>query len=224
MNFKASHILMLIIGSLIGLLIGYMVFFVGENSKEETSENQNIKVVTKKIKDTVVVNKKIYVEVPVSDTLPDTLNMLLAIQDTLADTNQDTLDPIIEEELFVFLIDDNDNLEKKEEDEFEVITDKLIKKVSKELKIIESIDSLGPELVFNKEVNPFNSILMIEFWTSPLELTGYELTSKRLKLYGFNPDENLNLVYSKGTDYIRLTIGENQLKLKKTDRFKTLYL
>jgi hypothetical protein len=215
---------MLIIGSLIGLLIGYMVFFVGENSKEETSENQNIKVVTKKIKDTVVVNKKIYVEVPVSDTLPDTLNMLLAIQDTLADTNQDTLDPIIEEELFVFLIDDNDNLEKKEEDEFEVITDKLIKKVSKELKIIESIDSLGPELVFNKEVNPFNSILMIEFWTSPLELTGYELTSKRLKLYGFNPDENLNLVYSKGTDYIRLTIGENQLKLKKTDRFKTLYL
>jgi len=224
LNFKASHILMLIIGSLIGLLIGYMVFFVGENSKEETSENQNIKVVTKKIKDTVVVNKKIYVEVPVSDTLPDTLNMLLAIQDTLADTNQDTLDPIIEEELFVFLIDDNDNLEKKEEDEFEVITDKLIKKVSKELKIIESIDSLGPELVFNKEVNPFNSILMIEFWTSPLELTGYELTSKRLKLYGFNPDENLNLVYSKGTDYIRLTIGENQLKLKKTDRFKTLYL
>jgi len=224
LNFKASHILMLIIGSLIGLLIGYMVFFVGENSKKETSENQNIKVVTKKIKDTVVVNKKIYVEVPVSDTLPDTLNMLLAIQDTLADTNQDTLDPIIEEELFVFLIDDNDNLEKKEEDEFEVITDKLIKKVSKELKIIESIDSLGPELVFNKEVNPFNSILMIEFWTSPLELTGYELTSKRLKLYGFNPDENLNLVYSKGTDYIRLTIGENQLKLKKTDRFKTLYL
>lgn len=224
MNFKASHILMLIIGSLIGLLIGYMVFYVNENSKKETSENQNIKVITKKIKDTVVVNKKIYVEVPISDTLTDTLNILLAIQDTLADTNQDTLDPSIEEDIFVFINDDQDDVQEKEEDEFEVITDKLIKKINKELKINEGNDLSDPEQIFNKEVNPFNSVLIIEFWTSPLELTGYELTSKRLKLYGFNPDEKLNLIYSKGTDYIEFNIGDNLLKLKKTDRFKTLYL
>lgn len=218
MKLKASHIVTLLLGSGLGLLIGFFVFNRKTEENEMAQKDKPVKVVTEKIKDTVVVRKNVYIEVPVADTLADTLDLTVNTVDTLQFFQDTVLSDNEEDYLTIYEEED------RSEEDFEVITDKLLRKKTITLEIIEGSDSLDVEKVLNKDVLSFNEVLNIEFWSSPLDLTGYELSSKKLKLYGFNPDENFHARYKKGQEFIEITVGDLPLKLKKTDRFKTLYL
>jgi len=65
---------------------------------------------------------------------------------------------------------------------------------------------------------------MVEFWKSPLNITGYELTRNRLKLFGFNPNESISLQLDKNEEQILLNTESLSVVLKKTNQFKTLKL
>jgi hypothetical protein len=42
-------------------------------------------------------------------------------------------------------------------------------------------------------VPSFSELIQIEYWNSPLQLTGYELSKNKLKLFGFDPSQQLVL-------------------------------
>lgn len=218
MKFNVSHIVTLFTGLLIGLFVGFLLFGEKNEGNKIAEQSESVKIITKKVKDTVIVKKKVFIEVPISDTLSGTTLMDSSlVSDTLLGV-QDTSSVINDDYVTIY------NEKEEDEEDFDVITDKLLEKATTNLEIIEEQDSLNIESVLNKEVLPFNEILNIEFWSSPLDLTGYELSAKKLKLYGFNPSETIRARYTKGQDYIQFQIGDLSLKLKKTERFKTLYL
>jgi hypothetical protein len=217
-KFNVSHIVTLIFGSLIGVLIGFLLFRQNKDINHVAEQKESIKIVTEKVSDTVIVKEEVFIEVPVSDTLSDKVQVDSSfINDTLPKVQDSTSN---DSDDYLTII----NNDEQTEDDLEVIKDKLLDKVNATLEINELDDSLNVESALNKEVIPFSEVMNIEFWSSPLDLTGYELSTKKLKLYGFNPKEIIRLQYNKGQDYIQCTIGDLSLKLKKTERFKTLYL
>lgn len=205
--------LLIVIGGIIGLLAGFFIFNQEKKAISDSKEKVQTKVVTKKIKDTVYIEKERIVEVNrFNDSVPneDTLNLTVQ-EDTLSiGKMQDTT---------ILASEDNEP-----DEDLQVFTDQLLKKVNIELEKIElDKDSLNTEQLFGLVTEKFNSSIAVEFWSSPLDLTGYELTRNKLKLYGFNPEEPVSLIYKEGEDFINLKINDINLKLAKTDRFKTLY-
>ncbi len=208
---------MLFIGASVGILIGALLFSKSDDQGKTVAEKESIKVVTEKIKDTVVVSEKVYVEVPIADTLAEDF-----FQDTVQiDTSELSTDTIPETGDPDLIIIENDG---DDDDDFEVIKDQLLNKKIVRLTIIDFTDTLTVDKALNKDVLPFSEQLAVEFWTSPLELTGYELAANKLKLFGFHPDEKLTILFTKGTDFLEVRIGDAVLRLGKTERFKTIYL
>jgi hypothetical protein len=217
LKFSGSHILMLTIGAIVGLLIGVLLFSSNDETQKAVAEIEQVKIVTQKIKDTVVVSEKVYVEVPVPDTLSETL-VLDTLQIASFENMTDSLENIDDSDI-ITIVNDNDD-----DDDIVVIKDRLLRKTSSRITVIDLNDSLSVDKALNKEVLPFNEQINVEFWVSPLELTGYELSASKLKLFGFNPNEKLSTVYTKGNDFIEVKVGEVTLRLAKTERFKTIYL
>lgn len=86
------------------------------------------------------------------------------------------------------------------------------------------IDSTDIEAMLGVESNAFSNEITIEFWQSPLNLTGYVLTRNKLKLFGFNPNETFTLHLSKDSEHLFLNTETLSILLEKTEQFKNLAL
>lgn len=64
--------------------------------------------------------------------------------------------------------------------------------------------------------------IVVEFWESPLEYTGYKLNKSKLILYGISTDNDLELSYDSKADALKLLINGNPTYLRKTEQFKSI--
>lgn len=205
--------LLVVFGVIIGLLAGFLIFNLENKAIIYDKKEVQTKVITKEVKDTVYIEKEKIVEINrINDAIQEKDTLNFAFQDTLKEGyNQDTTELIVE--------NDDSNAE------LQVFTDQLLSKVTIDLEktSLTNKDSLDTEQIFDLDTEKFNSSIKVEYWSSPLDLTGYELNRNTLKLYGFNPDEPISLIYKEGESFISLKINDINLNLEKTERFKTLY-
>lgn len=186
----------------LGLLIGFFIFRCEE--QEVITEVKTVykdRVQTKTVVDTLVITKK------VTDTL--------SIYDSM--TENDTLS-------FQNKSDSSDYVKSNEEVfDGDIIAEKLISKRNIPLIIVEN-DTIDQSELLNISSKSFNNSIIVEFWESPLELTGYELSRNKLKLFGFNPNESISLHFDNSKDELLMQTETIKLYLVKTQKFKSLNL
>lgn len=206
--------LLLLAGILLG---GFAMWIVKEPQvlKTDTASNNKMKIVEVVKTDTLIVKEKVFIT---TSEKTDTLTESKQITDTL--NNEPLSDSLQKDDFPIYDINSDTNFTK---DDIVIIKEQLILSKLIEVSIKES-DSLSVEEAFDlKQVN-FAEHIVLEFWESPLELTGYELGRNKLKLFGFDPTENIKLSHSVDSDLLEVQIGNLSLHLQKTSRFKTLYL
>ena len=189
---------------LVSITIGWLFGFYLSNSepvKPETVYQE--KFTTKIVRDTVKVKQLVFVDRHVSDTTEN--------QDTITQSLIDSRDSLG--------FEDEDSLEF--DDTGEIITDQLI--TSKRVHIDWVVnDSLDISELLNKKASSFNETIIVEYWQSPLNLTGYLLNRNKLKLFGFNPDEPITLQVIDEKNELILKSSTFLLRLSKTSNFKSL--
>lgn len=109
-------------------------------------------------------------------------------------------------------------------DEETIITEELITKRSIDLRDSNKLDSADISKILDFKSKSFSNTIVVEFWKSPLNITGYELSRNRLKLFGFNPNDPIILKLDNNEDQIVLTSETINIVLQKTKQFKTLKL
>ena len=189
---------------LVSITIGWLFGFYLSNSepvKPETVYQE--KFTTKIVRDTVKVKQLVFVDRHVSDTTEN--------QDTITQSLIDSRDSLG--------FEDEDSLQF--DDTGEIITDQLI--TSKRVHIDWVVnDSLDISELLNKKASSFNETIIVEYWQSPLNLTGYLLNRNKLKLFGFNPDEPITLQVIDEKNELILKSSTFLLRLSKTSNFKSL--
>lgn len=73
----------------------------------------------------------------------------------------------------------------------DVLTESIISTKTIKINPLKEIDSTA--YLLNVYVPSFSELIQIEYWNSPLQLTGYELSKNKLKLFGFDPSQQLVL-------------------------------
>lgn len=208
------NISLLITGIVLG---GFIMWFFNNVEKEKvTTESTKTTKLVKSVKtDTIIIKEKVYIP---SEKETDTLTASQSKIDSTDLSNASDSIEIIEAP--IYSIDSDTNFT---DDDVVIIKERLIASALIEVNLQES-DSLTVEEAFDLQQVNFAEHLVVEFWESPLELTGYELTRNKIKLFGFDPSENVILSHSVDTDILEVQIGSLSLRLQKTNRFKTLYL
>ncbi len=201
---------------ILGLFIGYLV---GKNSVQKNIQQANVTQPTTTnttlfIHDTIVKKEIIKITPPSTDTLfTDTLQKDTTTN-TLLDTtvaeyaikNKDTLSSdtaIIKDETI------NINSDKK-------ITSKIISINYLTPTNTSTSDSLINKLINVNPVKPQQ--IIIEFWESPLNYTGYKMSKSKLIVYGLNPHFDYQL-YAKNDQYF-LNFEQIYYQLQETTNFK----
>lgn len=87
---------------------------------------------------------------------------------------------------------------------------------------LNPVDSSDVEALLNVKKQSFSNKILVEFWNSPLNLIGYQLSRNKLKLYGFNPNETITLAYGKKEDELILQTQSVKVNLIKTNQFQSL--
>ena len=189
---------------LVSITIGWLFGFYLSNSepvKPETVYQE--KFTTKIVRDTVKIKQLVFVDRHVSDTTEN--------QDTITQSLIDSRDSLG--------FEDEDSLQF--DDTGEIITDQLI--TSKRVHIDWVVnDSIDISELLNKKASSFNETIIVEYWQSPLNLTGYLLNRNKLKLFGFNPDEPITLQVIDEKNELILKSSTFLLRLSKTSNFKSL--
>ena len=126
------------------------------------------------------------------------------------------------------LIIDNEIISPEEDEEyFEIVSERLIAKRVVEVKIIQP-DSLDASDLLNLKADSYSKSLAIEFWESPLDLIGYELNRSRLKLFGFNAEELVQIERAYDSEKLTVQIGTGNnslvLILEISPKFKSIIL
>ncbi len=126
------------------------------------------------------------------------------------------------------LIIDNEIISPEEDEEyFEIVSERLIAKSVVEVKIIQP-DSLDASDLLNLKADSYSKSLAIEFWESPLDLIGYELNRSRLKLFGFNAEELVQIERAYDSEKLTVQIGTGNnslvLILEKSPKFNSIIL
>ena len=101
----------------------------------------------------------------------------------------------------------------------EVLTESIL--ATKNLKVgpPEEVDSTAILLDVFSPV--YSTNMQVEFWHSPLQLTGYELSKSKLKLFGFDPDQQIAIFERK--DKGLAVYLDNELHVfYKSDKFTAL--
>lgn len=169
---------------------GVAGYFIGVNLTEnkfdlELADNEPV---TEYVYDTIVKNKR--VEVPV----------YIEANDTIQD-QQDSLEIEVVDDTLMQSINSKDTSNSGEE--ISIRRDELIG--SKRIPIIyleEPIkkDSIMKELLGIKESHPTDMI--VQFWRSPLNFTGYKLSKNTLILYGLPEQFNYKIYYKNHLHYL----------------------
>ncbi|MEX2484605.1 MAG: hypothetical protein WED10_08595, partial [Brumimicrobium sp.] len=158
-----------------GIFVGFLVLYLNPKErikKEVKTVYRDRKVDTKTVYDTVTVTESLHIETSKSDSLTfDNTNE----SEVIADTDS--------------IVTNGNNEETSEQEvvEDDIIAERMLSKRNLTLKVVES-DSIDDSELLNINTDRYSSNMIVEFWESPLELTGYELTRNKLKLFGFNPN------------------------------------
>lgn len=207
MKSAAKYMLVLAIGTLIGISGMYVL-----NPKETIIESV-VKVETIE-KSTSLPKKKNKIKpIDLSD-----------IDSTGSASTNDSLDALFNSDT---LIIDEATGSLVEEEYFEMVSERLIAKRVVEVKIIQP-DSLDASDLLNLTSDSYSKSLTIEFWESPLDLIGYELNRSRLKLFGFNAEEKVQVKRTYDSEKLTVQFGiinnSAVLILEKSPKFKSIIL
>lgn len=207
MKSTAKYMLVLAIGTLIGISGMYVL-----NPKETIIESV-VKVETIE-KSTSLPKKKNKIKpIDLSD-----------IDSTGSASTNDSLDALFNSDT---LIIDEAIGSLVEEEYFEMVSERLIAKRVVEVKIIQP-DSLDASDLLNLTSDSYSKSLTIEFWESPLDLIGYELNRSRLKLFGFNDEEKVQVKRTYDSEKLTVQFGiinnSAVLILEKSPKFKSIIL
>lgn len=190
---------------LVGVVIGYAFNFnrIDEKNTQQDPEKVYIEKIKKHVvRDTIEIEKIVTVQGKIDSVYTtDTVFII----DTLS----------IED-------DNNDFSEEKEKDEV-IIMEELISQRTIPLGPAPN-DSTDVSELLNLKSSAFSKEIIVEFWQSPLNLTGYELHRNKLKLFGFNPNESISLQLDKNEDQLLLNTETMSIVLRKSKQFKTLKL
>ncbi len=125
------------------------------------------------------------------------------------------------------LIVDTLGLNEDNEEYFEIVSERLIAQRSVVIQVIQP-DTVDSSELLNLTADSYSKKLTVEFWESPLDLIGYELNRSRLKLFGFNSEEELEIMRMYDSEKLQVTIGaganQADLILEKTAKFKSIIL
>jgi len=187
-----------------GIGIGY-TFNLIYNTPEIINQTETViveKIKKQIIRDTIRIKKPVQ-----TNFIPDT---------SLTDDTYDYYDSLsIEDEEIGYQASlDTDEI---------IIKEELISQRTVPLKSLP-YDSTDVSNLLEMKGNAFNKDIIVEFWQSPLNITGYELSRNKLKLFGFNPNESISLQLGNDEDEIFLNTESMSLLLQKTKQFKTLKL
>jgi hypothetical protein len=200
MNNFLKYALIIVLSITVGWLFGFY-FSIHAPTKAETIYQDKVK--TKVVRDTVKVKQLVFVDKEVTDSTEnqdDTTQYLDDSLDSIALWQEDSLD-----------FDDSG----------EIITEQLI--TSKKVHIDWVVnDSLDISELLNKKASSFNETIIVEYWQSPLNLTGYLLNRNKLKLFGFNPDEPITLQVLDEKNQLILKSSSFLLRLSKSSSFKSI--
>ncbi|MDX1445963.1 hypothetical protein [Lishizhenia sp.] len=193
-----------LIGSGVGALV---IYFAMKASGPEEETQQLVKTVyqPKVIRDTVYLTKK-------------EEHTVQKQQDEDVEENadqKDTLDLVIDS---LVLTEDTNNVS----DDL-IVSERMNSSIKVKLRKYQETDSVDVEEIFNVKSEHYNSEITVQFWTSPLQLTGYELSRNTLKLFGFDPRQAV-LLQAKEGDRMQLVIDTMSFELRKTDKFISLEL
>lgn len=219
MNLK-KNVIFLVIGFALGGVAAFLYQHkTSENYSDELAQGETASKPKRveKVIDTLVIEKPIYVtknDSQKKDALNDSLQS--NVLDSLAtDEFQNVADSVQNESFFGSI--------SEEEDDDVIVSEKLVLK--KKIKVqTDLVDSVLVEDVLGKNIQSFTDEINVEYWESPLELTGYELNRSVLKLYGFNPYEALTLHLNEKENELVVKFGNQAYILSKSSKFKTLYL
>lgn len=92
--------------------------------------------------------------------------------------------------------------------------------IKKRKRVLTSLDSLKDEGLNIREES-FGKTLLIEFWESPINFTGYKLGKSKLVLYGINPQSKIQIEET-GKDSLKLFEGDVLFNFVKTQEFKPI--
>lgn len=189
---------------IVGIGIGY-TFNLIYNTPEIINQTETViveKIEKQIIRDTIRIKKPVQ-----TNFIPDT---------SLTDDTYDYYDSLsIEDEEIEYQASlDTDEI---------IIKEELISQRTVPLKSLP-YDSTDVSNLLEMKGNAFNKDIIVEFWQSPLNITGYELSRNKLKLFGFNPNESISLQLGNDEDEIFLNTESMSLLLQKTKQFKTLKL
>lgn len=194
-----KYLIIIILALATGWLIGY---YTPSRNSTEIQKVYVDKVKEKVVRDTVKIKEPIYIEKEIEDSLTFNDSLNVASSDTSKIFLIDSLDQVIDAD---------------------IIREELISTRNLEIEWITS-DSIDVSELLNKKANSFNEKMIIEFWQSPLNLTGYELNRNKLKLFGFNPEESISLQVEDDKSELILKTNSFVLRLPKTNQFKTVNL
>lgn len=205
------YLTILIIGGILGFLASNII----NTAPSQSIETQIVKKVEEKvIIDTVIVKKKSPVVV-----LEDTTKAveLVSYEDSLyAEMYDETQSEEADNDFSEFISEEDTMM-------YDIISDELLSQRTVIL-TLPPIDSTDVEDLLDLKSYAFSQKMTIEFWKSPLNLTGYELSRNKLKLFGFNPTESLHLSLSQNGESLFLNTETMSILLIKSDNFQTLNL
>ncbi|SFT34756.1 hypothetical protein SAMN05216474_0020 [Lishizhenia tianjinensis] len=198
-----QFLIVFLLGSGIGALVIYLA--TGSvNQEEETQKLVKTVYKPKVVRDTVYLSKKEKSSSQDEDeTYPEVLE------------ERDTLDTVIDS---LVLWEDTNNVS----DDL-IVSEQMSSSVKVKLRKFQESDSVDVEDIFNVKSEHYASEMTVQFWTSPLQLTGYELSRNTLKLFGFDPRQAV-LLQAKEGNRLQLVIDTMSFELRKTDKFISLEL
>lgn len=205
------YLTILIIGGILGFLASNII----NTAPSQSIETQIVKKVEEKvIIDTVIVKKK-YPVVVLEDTTKAV--ELVSYEDSLyAEVYDETQSEEADIDFSEFISEEDTMM-------YDIISDELLSQRTVIL-ALPPIDSTDVEDLLDLKSYAFSQKMTIEFWKSPLNLTGYELSRNKLKLFGFNPTESLHLSLSQNGESLFLNTETMSILLIKSDNFQTLNL
>ena len=185
-------------------------FFVPKSD----SEKQIVKTKTAPliIKDTIVKVIETYKKSPI--ILEDEIDSLIGND---LDTG-DSLDLLVDSLIY------SDSLITLDEDSIQIGRDRILQsktyKIQKKKRVMSRLDSLKDQGLNIREES-FGAKMLVEFWDSPFNFTGYKLGKSKLVLYGINPESKIQ-IEELGKDSIRLHEDGVLFNFVKTQDFKPL--
>lgn len=205
------YLTILVIGGILGFFANT---FINSTSSVEPKVEIVKEIKEKVIVDTVIVKKKI--------------PTVFAKDTTRLEENEEHIDSLIVENGDGMQednpIDFSDYISEEEDTAiYDIIRDELLSQRTVTL-TFPPMDSTDVESLLDLKSQSFSEKMTIEFWKSPLNLTGYELTHNKLKLFGFNPTESFDLSLSQSGETLFLNTETMSIVLRKSDNFQTLNL